>query len=182
MATKITRSNIETVKRLMKPDLKYEQETGEYKNPRSIDKILATHGTSIEKVVQLAIHGRFVRDDEIIDEHVGDEFYATPNAKYSRLDSVGMFPDYVEKIKELGVSAVKESIGYAWRPDDGEGVVIGFKDQLSDGGYQIFYGENGGQEVPELIVPKPPSLHIIEGIYPVDAGSANELRSRLEEL
>lgn len=184
MSTQPNSYTVRAVKRLIKPHLGYNPESGYYRSPATTENILATHGASVEGIILLATHGKFVRPkDETVDEAlVGNEFYTTPNSRFPRLGTTGIAIGDTDKIERLGADAVRESIEYTWQSNNTHGTVVGLNSQITERGHRMFYETFGNQEVPELILPAPPSLHMIEGIYPVNARVEQVLLARLEEL
>lgn len=187
--------------RLVKKHLDYDGEDYRF-HQGELCRVSSTHGASIDSVVGLLTAGKFSRCHSVVNQSNGKrdyngEFYTTPNPKFDHaideLEGEFDLEDWAQ------IDAIKAAIEYATSKDVkratgfeslytndpyNRGAVITFSGRLSMEGSEISqdpmaYEHAESSMGVELVLPKPPELKAIRGIYPVDQESAEELRRQL---
>lgn len=175
------------VGRLVKPHLAFDPEAQTFRIPRNYNtSIPFTHGTTMSAIERLAEHGTFTRPPDSSEPFL-NEFYLNVNPTYKKLAELDIDTQTVALVQALGQDALRLAIDYASNSEDGnidEGVVVAVRPEVVKiGHHEVYYAEptegDLHSDIPELILPEPPAIDKIQGIYPVSELAAITLNGLL---
>ncbi len=177
---------------LIKPHLKFDPSKESHRNLRSIERIVCTHGATIDAVARLARDGYFSGGSA--DETVGGRFFATPNPKYAGWNHTKIGQQIGRTISGQRFDAIMMGIVYSEMEEADTnkeecykhngpgrkydlGAVITFGSTVLVEGTKVDVDLTRGDS--ELVLPEAPNIDTIEGIYPVDENAAHRLHTEL---
>ena len=171
------------IKRLVKPSVLDEVQNEVFLVAQNI---VATHGTNIAQVVNLAIYGRFIGGHSDLDKN----FFTTPNHNFKNWSNYGLGDDYpkdyqksnafkvgVDYSETADVTGSEEDLDFQSRES---GVVIAFNKKLLNVLGITFCTTD--ENIPEMVLPQAPGLDTIQGIYAVEESGLDALLAELDRL
>lgn len=184
--------NKSAFEKLIRPHLRFDEDEEAYRAVKTIEEIVSTHGATIAAVGRLAREGRFTGGSR--DAHLQGEFFTNPNPRFRAWTEFDTGAKIAQRILGYEQDAILKAIEYSADREVADidatyvdppressyGVVITFGKQVLGSGVTI--SEDLLRPGLELVLPEAPPLQTIEGIYPVDAVSADELSSVLKAL
>lgn len=174
----------EQIRRKIRRPISADPGMGTYKGvPEKTGKIAAVHGTVVQSVIELAIHGRFVRPRK----ELRGEFYVTANPEFEGPDGE-KFRKELERPGYQEYDLFEQAVRYADQQSEeneftikpSEAVVIAFNNRALEYGYDMHQDNIDGAL--ELVLPAAPTFKSIRAIYPVETEASGLLHRQLSQL